>query len=548
MTRPRLWTRLSRERSGSIALTFALALPVMIGATAFATDLGHVYVQRRALQGTTDVAALAAAGQPSKANEIVRRVLDENGFPDARFTLAFGAYRPDSSGARHFEAEAGGQTVRVEAARSVELRFATIFGRSEQTVGAQADASRTPVVSLSAGSRLASVEPAIVNSLLKPLLGVSIDLKLADYNALLTTKLPLKSLLSGLAQTLGEPPVEALLGDVLSRPVQLSVFLDLLSRQVDAEGQKPAGAALRKLAQQARLSPAKVTLGEALALDPSLHKTSIGQVSARLSSSVSVLGLVNSVLNQDRVGVMVETGVSLAGLAGTQVALMLGEPAQGGRSLSIADGLPRVATDQLRLRIETGLLSSLLSVIGGKLEIPLEAVVAGGVAEVVSVTCSDRQWEREVTVAIHPGLARLSLGAFGKPLAQANVHDRLGPAVMARLLGLPILEGSANVAVAGSVKTVTFRGNEIGNGTIKSGETKSILTGLLATVLGETKLKVLGLPIGLDLKLVENLLKNVVAPPVDDLLNAVLAVAGVKLGEMDVRVDDLVCGQARIVG
>ncbi len=67
-------------------------------------------------------------------------------------------------------------------------------------------------------------------------------------------------------------------------------------------------------------------------------------------------------------------------------------------------------------------------------------------------------------------------------------------------------------------------------------------------MLGETDLKVLGLSAGPVLNLVRPLLVKTVAPPVDELLNAVLAVAGVRLGEMDVRVDDLTCQQARIVG
>lgn len=548
MTRRAGWTQFRRQRSGSVALTFALALPVMIGATAIATDLGNVYVQRRALQGATDAAALAAATQIGKANETVRRVLDENGLKDTGFTLTLGTYRADASGTRRFQAEAGGQTVRVETERTIDFHFATIFGLSRQSVGAQADAARTPVVSLSAGSRLASAKPDLVNGLLEKLLGVSIDLKVADYNALLTVGLPVKSLLSGVAQVLGEPPAEAILGTVLTRPIQLSVFLDLLSRQMDAKGDKPAGATLRKMAQQAKSSTARVTLGEALWIDPALHHASIGQASARLSSSVSVLSLVNALLNQDRVGVAVETEVKLAGLAETRLKLMIGEPAQSARSLAVAEGLPRIATDQLRLRLDVGLVEAALALIGGKLAVPLEAVVAGGTAEIVSVTCSDKSWEREVKVAIHPGLARLSLGAATKPLAQANVHDRLAPAVMARLLGLPVLEGSANVVVADTVKTVTFRGAEIGNGTIKGGETKSILTGLLGTVLGETDLKVLGLSAGPVLNLVRPLLVKTVAPPVDELLNAVLAVAGVRLGEMDVRVDGLTCQQARIVG
>ncbi|WP_062112895.1 pilus assembly protein TadG-related protein [Aureimonas sp. AU40] len=537
----RLLRRFGENRSGNIALTFCIALPVMIGATTFATDMGNLYLQRRSLQGTADAAALAAAGQPSKGQALVRRILDENGHKAASFALSFGAYKVDASGARRFTPQADGPIARVEAASDIELHFAGIFGLTKQSVAAKSDAARMPVVSLSAGSRLAAAEPTVLNPLFEKLLGFKVDLKVADYNALLTSSLPLKPLLSALAQTMGESPVDAILGNVLTKPLKISVVLDLLSRQMDAKGDSPAGAALRKMALQLKSSSATVTLSEALALDPALLQSSLGHASARLASSISVLGLVDALLGQNRVDATIKADVGVPGLASQKVELMIGEALKKTRSMAVSDGLPKIATDQIRMRLTTqvGLLGL------GEVKLPLELVVAGGTAEVVSVTCSDKAWEREVKVAIRPGLARLSLGDTDRrPLAQAHVNDRLSPVMIASLLGV---EGVANAVIAATPKTVTFRGNEIGSGATKSVDTKSLVSGLFSTVLKETDFKMLGLSAGPILATVEPLLMTL-AKPIDEILNSVLATAGVRVGELDVRVDDLACQQARIVG
>lgn len=534
-----LLQRFRRSGSGSVALTFCLALPVLIGATTFATDMGNLYLQRRGLQGTTDAAALAAATQPGKAQDIVRWLLDENGHRNARFTLTFGSYQADASGARRFTPQAGGSSVRVEASKDIDLHFAGIFGLTKQTVAARSDAARAPIVSLSAGSRLASAEPTLLNPLLTKLVGVPLDLKIADYSALLKSSLPLKPLLSGLAETLGESPVDALLGNVLTKPLKISVVLDLLSRQMDAKGDLPAGAALRKMALQLKSSSATVTLGGALALDPTLSQSTLGRAATHLSSSISVSSLVDALVDQTRTHTAIETRIGLPPLLAQGVELLIGESQKDVRSMAVSDGLPRIATDQVRAR---------LSVQGGvpglaEVKLPLELVVAGGTAEVVSATCSDKAWEREVTVSVRPGLARLSLGDWGsRRLAQANVTDRLAPVLI-----LPGAQGVANVSIATPPRTVTFRGDEIGSGATKSVDTKNLVSNLLASVLGETDIKLMGLSLGPLFDPIKPILETL-AKPVDTILNAVLATAGVRVGELDIRVDDLACQQARIIG
>ncbi len=550
MTVRRALAGLARARSGSVALTFALSLPVMIGAAAFATDMGNVYLQRRALQSATDAAALAAAGHRSTAQAVVRRVLDVNGHEDARFTLVFGRYEADD-GTRsdRFVPDANGATARVESTLDVPLHLAGIFGLSRETVAARADAARQPIVSISAGSRLASVEPTLLNPLLKALLGAPLDIKVADYNALLTTGLPLATVLSDVVTALGASPLNMTLDEALTRPIRVSLLADILSRRADAKGERVAGAALRKIALQLQGSLATVKLGELVATDSGLRGRTVARVEADLSASVSVLGLLNAALGKGRLDADLETKLDLLGLASTKVALRIGEGMVAARPLAVTADLPRVETDQVRLRLQLELLG-LLSGLGVGVNVPIEGVVAGGSAEVVSATCGDHPWEREVRVAVRPGLARLSIGEWRKPLSEAHIQDRLPAADLVRAL-LVRVEGKSRIDASSPARIVTFRGYEIGSGTVKGASTTKLASGLIGSLLGETELdlRILGLGVSTGglLKTVEGLLGGLVSP-VDAILDAVLSLAGVRLGELDVRVDDLVCHQARIVG
>ena len=53
--------RVLRNESGAVAILAAVALPVLIGLGALGVDAGFVFSAQRALQASTDAAALAGA-------------------------------------------------------------------------------------------------------------------------------------------------------------------------------------------------------------------------------------------------------------------------------------------------------------------------------------------------------------------------------------------------------------------------------------------------------------------------------------------------------
>ena len=58
--------RFARGERGAVAAIFALALPALAGFAALSVDVGSVYLASRKLQGVADLAAMAAARDPSR--------------------------------------------------------------------------------------------------------------------------------------------------------------------------------------------------------------------------------------------------------------------------------------------------------------------------------------------------------------------------------------------------------------------------------------------------------------------------------------------------
>ena len=545
--------RFRASRSASVAVLFAVTFPVMLSAGAFATDLGIFYLQRRSLQSAVDSAALAAASWPDKADEVVRSLLDASGQQDATFKLTYGIYTNDMTIDRdkRFVPSANGNAVRVDAARKAPVYFARIFNMTDVELTVRSDASVHPITSLAAGSRLASADPALLNSVLTPLTGLNLNLSLVDYQGLAHAKLGLGTLLKSLAvDGLAKQVTGTLVKDVLAQPIKLSLLLQIMSKDLDAAGDLVGGSVLRKASQQSANANVNVVLGKILHLDDDIQSLTLDYPGRALDATVGVLGVFNAAVTANNIGNGVNTGLSIPGLAQTSVELMVGESAQTARTLSISEDLPSVQTDQIRMRTQVQSFG-VLDLLNVRLNVPIELVVAGGTAKVTSTTCSSDPALREVQVQAMPGVAKLALGKWTGPLKDANTHDRLSPAVLANVL-IATVEGDSYASIQQITPvTLVFKGAEIGNGTVKTAKTSSIAASLVQSLLKETNITVrvgvIGLPVSGILSSVAGLLTGM-TQPIDNLLNTALTTAGVSIGELDVRVDDLVCDTPKIIG
>jgi uncharacterized membrane protein len=114
--------------------------------------------------------------------------------------------------------------------------------------------------------------------------------------------------------------------------------------------------------------------------------------------------------------------------------------------------------------------------------------------------------------------------------------------------------GSAKVTAGGDTwQSVSFSGDDIGSGTVKTVSTNDIAASSFSSLLGSLKLnvQVLGL---LKLSLGQNLVTSVlqqtlknVATPLDGIINGLTGILGVGLGQADVRVNGVRCNAVALV-
>src|SRR5690606_21966956 len=88
--------RFGRDRSGTVAVTGVCFFLVAIALVALVTDWGSMFLTKRDQQGATDLAALVAARNLTKASVAANAVIAANGVsPTAPVEVVLGRYTPD---------------------------------------------------------------------------------------------------------------------------------------------------------------------------------------------------------------------------------------------------------------------------------------------------------------------------------------------------------------------------------------------------------------------------------------------------------------------
>lgn len=201
-----------RGESGAVIIIVAIALSVLVTATAFTVDLGRVSVQRRDLQKVADVAALDLSRRLDgrTASEIVadptwEAALDaslaRNGFPQDTahtVTVALGSYDTVDE---EFTPATGTEVpsaVRVQLAADVDYAFAPGGATATRSAIAGQTASAGHQVG-SFAARLDSEQSALLSALVGDALGVTV----AGYDGLAGGQVSLPLLLEELDLDLG---------------------------------------------------------------------------------------------------------------------------------------------------------------------------------------------------------------------------------------------------------------------------------------------------------------------------------------------------------
>jgi uncharacterized membrane protein len=543
--------RFYRNEDGSIAIVSGLGIAVLVGAVALAVDVGSIRVAERELQAAVDLAALAAAGNPNRAEALARATLSDNGEASpTSLAVAAGSYDADPNvlAASRFQANNNPvNAVRVTATASRPLYFASLFTNDDVTIAASAIAAMDAQATFSVGSRLLQLDGGILNALLSQMLGTSVSLTVVDYRAMADAKL---DVLSSMDELASEINLTAGTYNELMQSEATVADLAHAMATVARRSQSPnAGLALDALAGQLG-SSASFPLSHLIDLG-SLGSANIGsRPPSAMSADVEALRMITAAALAANGTSQLNTNLNatIPGLTNTTLSIAIGEPPQNSPWIAVGDTGTVVRTAQVRMKLNTQIGGSgLLN--GVAIKVPVFVDAAYAEARLGDITCSAGT-PTNVAVDATPGVANAWIGN----VSNFSDFDSSPTVSAAKLVEIPLLtiSGEAHVSAGNvSAERLSFSVNDIANQTVKTATTHSYTESVFSSLLGGLNLsvKAAGLNLGLGpqkASLLKELLTNA-APAIDGVLYSSLTALGVKVGEADVVVHGARCSPAVVV-
>lgn len=529
-------TLLSQTRGSTTALV-AAAMPMLIALVALAVDVGMVHLESRRIQGDADQAALAAASDLSRADTLARSMMRGPVIADVRP----GRYTPDPALEPHlrFKPQPGGDAVRVTLQRDVPTAFARIFGTDSVRVERSATAARADMAAFSLGSRLASLDGGILNAALSSLTGSNVRLSVMDYNALAGAEIDLAGYLDALRTRARLSAVTY--DDVLTTDISGSLLMQAVGDNV---ADPVARAALVALASAAQGSARLDRLFDLGALG---GQASGGNGLVRTNALDLVTNLLQTSNGGNRI-FSTDIGAGVSGLGSTRATVALGERPVGSPWIAITrTGEPVVRTAQARILIETQLAPALLPGLSlASIELPLLVELASAEARLDALSCAAPRSAR-IAARPAPGLIaiakvdRARLDDFSRPLTRSR----------ARLLRtlLVEVEGEAAVDLGSAEPWQPLVFTDIG--TMRKIKSSRLVGGVASSLVRDIRLnaRLVGfLPLPLDpvTQAVGSQL-SLVAPVLDGLISTLTGTLGIGIGEAEVTLTGLRCGQPVLV-
>lgn len=571
------------NRRANIATLAALLAPVFIGITALAVDMGALYLERRELQSLADMSAISGATNLAQASQAVMTHLSDNGISAmlmsgpydpsqvkgktdnaTRVWVEKGVYTPDSRlsvGERFKPSLVGPNALRVMLARPGRL----YFGQSlidRPALGASGTASSTAEAAFSIGSRIASLDEGILNALLSGLLGTRIKLKVGDYKALLATDVSALGFLNALATKLNV--TAGTYDSLLKTDATIGQIAGALAEVTTATGATPtlseadARVVLDLLGQNLDLAKIKLPVGSLLDLGSLANVGINGGAGYEIKANALEMLTAAAMLGGNHQAA-VDSGLDLLGLAKVTLKLAIGEPPQKAPFFAVGGTGTLVRTSQVRLKLTVDVLNDglfaelqLLNV-----HLPIFVDVGSGEAELVNVSCpTGRRESAVVTLSVKPSVAGIYIGDLVTDFYSFNKTPTVKKTTIAKIKLLFL--DAIDLVARGELKIenvkpemVSFSWADIDGGVVKNVSTKNLTKSLVGSLITglDLELKLLGiLPVSISLvtKLLGTLLTPLTAP-LDGLINTLLQVLGVKVGEADVQVHGVNCARATLV-
>lgn len=529
--------RLKDERGG-VAVMTALFGGIFCILAALAVDVGSITLRARQIQGVADLSALAAAHDLARADIAARATAQANLSDVQTVAVVKGAYVADARVKprdRFSPSASKPNAARVEVTAPAPLFFGRwILQRDALAVRRTATAAipgAEPQAMFSIGSRLASLDGGLANALLSGLLGSNVSLTVMDYRALAGAKVNLLQFSDALATELG---VTA--GDydaLLQQEVTAGRALRVLESIAGADSKSALGKLTRAPVD------ARLKLGELIGVEADARQG----LREALNADVSALDLIMASLetaNGDR-QVALDLGAR-TGLADLDVMLAIGERPNKSPWLTITGkDEPIIRTAQARIYLKATTAQALSGLAQVKLPVLVEA--ASSEARLKRIQCNGA---RAVVLAVRPGVARARIGTidesklknFKAPLVSA-------PATLISILGLVSVKAHADLEIADQNWTdVSFSAADINQGKVKTARSRGFVNGLVVSLLQrlDVDVQIIGLGLGLgDLVRATSLLLTPLGPVLDGVIQPLLDLLGLKLGEADVQVHGVQC-------
>lgn len=548
-----LLKRFRTDQRGNIAIMSAGGMILAVCCAALGVDIGTIAADRRKTQAATDLAAIVAASNLSNATNAAKAAVTSNNYPaSALVGVELGTYTANSAVATQsrFVTPATGtaNAARVSLQTATPLYFSHFFtGSNNFTIKTTATATTTAIASFSIGSRLASLNGGLLNSVLGSMLGTTLSLSVMDYNALLGARIDAFTFLSALATRVGLTGVTY--DTLLNSNVKIGdVLAAALSAQQATNGSGTATTALSTISQASASVTTKIAPGKLIDAGP--YANLIVGAKPKDGVSISLYDLLQATAGIANGTNQIATSVNLGlpGIASASLTATIGARPQGSGWIAVGTQGVSVHTAQTRVLLSIQLIGSGSASL---VNLPVYVEVASGTATLNKVSCGYPNVNTSsVTLGVTPGIVDAWIGNVTvADLNNVATKPNPGPAPLVNLLGIPIVTAKAHAGMGNTTPvSVNFSYSDITSQTKKTVNTTNFTSSLTGSLLGDLNISVLGL--GLAIPGLGGLVTSIISgatSSIDQLLAATLASLGVGIGQADVWVSGIRCDGAVLV-
>ncbi|AKM11769.1 hypothetical protein AB433_11330 [Croceicoccus naphthovorans] len=535
------------DECGSVSAITLAGGSMMIGACAFAVDLGMVYLAKRDLQNAADAAAVTAVstmdtGSAAGVAELIEKRGDEDITVESIEPGKYARLASVDLDDRFTADNVSPTAARVTLSRPVPLYFAQVFsGKETTTVMATATAARLDRAAFQVGSRLGALSGGVPNALLSALAGEDLQLTVNDFSSLEGTTIDVLDFADAVrdkADLSGET-----YGEVFAEEMPLNEVIEALAGATPQDSTKTLVLSLAE-----KMGTQTVTLADMIDLGP-YAQTDFNEGTGKITVDAATL-LRGAIEYASEDGYDVQTNLTIAGVSNTKLRLVGGNPVATSPLMTVTDSDDVVLrTGRIRLYLETNVAASISGI--ASMKVPLYAELASAEAKLSDIQCAGTTGDG-VTLAVTPSIGTVALAsADADDIGDLTDEPALEYATLANIVGVKV-QGKAVLELGGTeAKSVHFSKAEIAAKTTKSVATDDAVTALASSLIDDVSLQVT--TGGLNLtptSLIQSQAATAllaVAPTLDSVINTATRTMGVRLGIADTRVNAMNCGLPTLV-